>query len=59
VSDDQEATGNTIFGSPTHDELCKAAYRLWEERGCPEGSPDVDWQRAEKELGTSERPSKA
>jgi hypothetical protein len=26
------------------------AYRLWQQRGCPEGSPEVDWFRAEKEL---------
>jgi hypothetical protein len=22
------------------------AYRMWLERGCPEGSPDVDWKQA-------------
>jgi hypothetical protein len=26
------------------------AYRFWQERGCPTGSPEVDWLRAEKEL---------
>jgi hypothetical protein len=26
------------------------AYALWQERGCPEGSPEVDWLRAEEEL---------
>jgi hypothetical protein len=39
------------MGTPSHDELCQAAYRFWEERGCPDGSPEVDWQRAEHELG--------
>jgi hypothetical protein len=39
------------MATPTHDELCQAAYRFWEERGCPDGSPEVDWQRAEYELG--------
>ena len=24
------------------------AYRLWKERGCPTGSPEVDWFKAEK-----------
>ena len=28
------------------------AYELWEERGCPIGSDQEDWFRAEKELGT-------
>ena len=26
------------------------AYRFWQERGCPAGSPDEDWYRAEREL---------
>jgi len=26
------------------------AYELWMERGCPIGSPDEDWFRAEQEL---------
>ena len=42
------------MGTPTHDELCRAAYGFWQERGCPDGSPEVDWQRAEEELGLEE-----
>ncbi len=30
--------------------IAALAYRLWQERGCPEGSPEVDWLRAEEEL---------
>ena len=26
------------------------AHRLWEERGCPIGSPEEDWFRAEEEI---------
>ena len=26
------------------------AYELWQERGCPVGSPETDWLRAEEEL---------
>lgn len=50
MSEDREVTGNTLFGNPTHEELSKAAYRCWEERGCPHGSPEIDWQRAEEEF---------
>ena len=32
MDDVQEVTGNTLFGSPTHEELSKAAYRCWQER---------------------------
>lgn len=35
---------------PTHDDLRKRAYEYWEERGCPIGSPEIDWWRAELEL---------
>jgi hypothetical protein len=26
------------------------AYKLWQERGCPIGSPEEDWLRAEQEI---------
>ena len=30
--------------------ICRLAYFFWEERGCPNDSPDEDWSRAEAEL---------
>jgi len=49
----------TVVGDP--DELCPnerlnqsdvpaRAYELWQDRGCPIGSPDVDWFRAAEDL---------
>ena len=35
---------------PTHEEIARLAYQLWEERGRPEGSPELDWERAEAAL---------
>jgi hypothetical protein len=35
---------------PTHDEIAQHAYFHWEERGRPEGSPEIDWLQAEQEL---------
>jgi len=35
---------------PIHEQIASLAYALWQERGCPEGSPQVDWLRAEQEL---------
>ncbi len=32
------------------EEIGARAYRCWHERGCPEGSPEIDWHRAEEEL---------
>jgi hypothetical protein len=33
-----------------NDAIEKLAHALWEERGCPIGSPDEDWFRAESDL---------
>jgi hypothetical protein len=44
---------------PTHDDIAKLAYHLWEERGAPIGSPEVDWERAEHELSTASAPAAA
>ena len=35
---------------PGRDEIAELAYQLWVKRGCPDGSPDEDWLRAEEEL---------
>ena len=32
------------------EERVRRAHRLWEERGCPIGSPEEDWFRAEEEI---------
>ena len=32
------------------EEVSGLAYGYWLERGCPNGSPDTDWFRAESEL---------
>jgi hypothetical protein len=39
--------GIAAFG---HDDIAALAHKLWEARGCPEGSPDEDWFRAAEEL---------
>ena len=43
---------------PSSKQECIAllAYRYWQERGCPEGSPEEDWLRAESEIKESSVP---
>jgi hypothetical protein len=36
--------------SPAHELIARRAYECWMERGCPDGSPEVDWFHAEQEL---------
>jgi hypothetical protein len=53
VKSGQGATQTTTIPSLAdldQDELSSHAYRCWQERGCPEGSPEVDWERAQQEL---------
>ena len=35
------------------DRIAVLAYQYWQERGCPIGSPEVDWFRAEQEIATA------
>ena len=36
-----------------HEVMAVLAYRLWEKRGCPLGSPEVDWFEAKNQLATA------
>jgi Protein of unknown function (DUF2934) len=35
----------------THEGIARLAYELWERRGRPLGSPEIDWHAAETALG--------
>jgi len=37
-----------FLGEDRHEFVAKLAYQLWEERGRPFGSPEVDWFAAER-----------
>ena len=46
-----EQTARTDHGTqPDTAAIAALAYELWQARGCPEGSPEEDWSRAEQEL---------
>ena len=47
---EQSGKSDIAHSKPTHDEIARRAHQLWEERGRPDGSSDVDWYRAEHEL---------
>ena len=36
--------------NPETDMIAARAYELWMQRGCPIGSPEVDWFEAEAEV---------
>lgn len=42
------------FDVPFQEQVALLAYHLWEQRGCPDGSPEEDWFRAERELAAKQ-----
>lgn len=54
----QRSTGVDIIpddspaGACSYEEIAALAYQLWNNRGCPIGSPEEDWCRAERWLRT-------
>jgi hypothetical protein len=42
-----------FLGEDRHEFVAKLAYQLWEERGSPFGSPEVDWFAAERTVYSS------
>ena len=41
------------LGPANRDDIAHLAYKLWQERGCPSGSDQEDWFRAENQLKNS------
>jgi len=39
--------GIATFG---HDDIAALAHKLWQARGCPQGSPEEDWFHAAEQL---------
>lgn len=45
-----EASQSERPGSSMQEDIARLAYALWEQRGCPTGSPEFDWFEAEQKL---------
>jgi hypothetical protein len=41
---------NALLAALEHERIAALAYAYWEQRGCPQGSPDEDWHRAEQDI---------
>src|ERR1035441_1660947 len=50
MSTGSESVKTAATVSPTESEIATVAYQLWLERGCPIGSDQEDWFRAEAML---------
>jgi hypothetical protein len=51
-----EKSAGSAARSVSDTEIAALAYTLWQGRGCPIGSPDEDWFRAEAELNNGKLP---
>ena len=51
-----EMEPSTLLEQKTADgeEVRNLAYGFWQERGCPNDSPEEDWFRAERELASAD-----
>jgi hypothetical protein len=56
ASAENSATRPVVAQEPDSSSIAALAYQLWQGRGCPEGSPEIDWFRAERELCQSDKP---
>jgi hypothetical protein len=52
---EEKASNTALPDGPQESEIAIAAYYLWVNRGCPVGSDEDDWFRAEAELKNAQR----
>ncbi len=41
---------NSLLATLEHERIAALAYFYWQQRGCPDGSPDDDWLLAEQHI---------
>ena len=51
ASESKRKNSAAAASGPHH--VAELAYTLWESRGCPIGSPEEDWFKAEQELAST------
>ena len=51
-----ETQPQTPIQQQQQQDIANLAYALWQQRGCPEGSPEQDWSEAESRV-RGEQPS--
>jgi hypothetical protein len=55
----REVREHDSTSTPSHEEIARLAYTLWETRGSGEGSAEQDWFEAERQLTQSTAQSQA
>lgn len=52
-----QSAGDTTAGAPERDRIAARAYEIYLERGGTDGADMEDWLAAEREFGTTDRPT--
>jgi Protein of unknown function (DUF2934) len=47
LNDDSRRWLDELLGLPTHDQIARAAYSLWEKEGCPQGRAEEHWRKGD------------
>ena len=47
-------TASAFGENPSEERIQLVAYQLWMDRGCPIGSPEIDWMEAERTCRNSQ-----
>jgi hypothetical protein len=50
---EKRTTVSEISEPQNRERVAALAYEFWQARGCPQGTPDEDWFRAEREIARS------
>lgn len=48
-----EELNDSVATFPSHEQIARLAYILWQTRGATHGSPEQDWFEAERQLGVA------
>jgi hypothetical protein len=50
IANPKDKLGERSVSSEDYEAIALLAYSYWQARGCPIGSPEEDWYRAENDL---------
>lgn len=50
ATEQPSAPSNESAISSSSESIAQLAYTLWQQRGCPIGSPEIDWLEAEQQV---------
>ena len=53
IANPKDKSGERSVSTEDYEAIALLAYSYWQARGCPIGSPEEDWYRAENDLQQS------